>query len=154
VKRIGDAWSPRQQRTLSTISVNPDTIEFLPDKRNVVADALSRAPVAAVLPGIDYEQLAAEQLTDEECIATRTAITGLRLENIKFGENVILCDTSTGRPRPLVPLAISTEDFRSDLIGLAHPSVRASRKLVAERFVWHRLQKDVGNWARDCIPCQ
>ena len=38
--------------------------------------------------------------------------------------------------------------------NLSHPSVRATRKLVAQKFVWRGMQKEVGNWAKQCIPCQ
>ncbi|XP_032871989.1 uncharacterized protein LOC116969181, partial [Amblyraja radiata] len=40
------------------------------------------------------------------------------------------------------------------LHALAHPSIRATVALVASRFMWHGLRKEVGHWARTCIPCQ
>ena len=39
------------------------------------------------------------------------------------------------------------------LHGLSHPSVRATRRLVADKFVWHGLRKQVGLWAKACIAC-
>ena len=38
--------------------------------------------------------------------------------------------------------------------GLAHPGIRTSRKMVAARFVWHGMNKEVGLWAKTCVPCQ
>lgn len=38
--------------------------------------------------------------------------------------------------------------------GLSHPGTKASQKLVAAKFVWHGLKKDVREWARTCVVCQ
>ena len=60
---------------------------------------------------------------------------------------------STGSPRPLVPASWRKKIF--DIIhNLSHPSIRTSRKLVASKFVWHGMQKEVGLWAKQCIGCQ
>ena len=63
------------------------------------------------------------------------------------------CDVSTGRPRPLVPEQWRRTAF-STLHNLAHPSVRATRKLVAQRFVWPGMNKDLSTWSRACRRCQ
>ena len=47
------------------------------------------------------------------------------------------------------PLALTT-----DTSDFAHPGVRASVRLVVERFVWHGLNRDVAAWARSCVACQ
>ena len=120
-----------------------------------MADALSRAAIESIQDGIDFEAIAASQATDPEVQAYRTALSGLQLEDVPFGSkgNTILCDTSTGQPRPVLP-----EEWRRrvfDIIhGLSHPSIRTSRRLIASKFVWHGLNKQVGVWARACIPCQ
>ena len=60
---------------------------------------------------------------------------------------------STGHARPIVPAGWKRRIF--DLIhGLSHPSIRTTRKLVATKFVWKGLQKEVGIWAKQCIACQ
>ena len=33
-------------------------------------------------------------------------------------------------------------------------AVRTTRKLVAVKFVWNGLQKQIGTWAKQCIACQ
>ena len=66
--------------------------------------------------------------------------------------NPILCHIFTCQPRPVM-----LEGWRRvfDIIhGLSHPSIRTSRRLIASKFVWHSLNKQVGVWARACIPCQ
>jgi hypothetical protein len=35
--------------------------------------------------------------------------------------------------------------------GVAHPDIRATRRLKAVHFILHRLSKDVNNW---CLHCQ
>ena len=37
---------------------------------------------------------------------------------------------------------------------LSHPGVRASRELIARRFVWPGLNKDVAEWVKTCLACQ
>ena len=64
---------------------------------------------------------------------------------------VIFCDLSTGIPRPPVLLH---KPLLLQLHGLSHPGVRASRRLISQHFVSKYLSKDVGLWARSCIPCQ
>ena len=35
-----------------------------------------------------------------------------------------------------------------------HPSIRATKQLVAAKFVWPGLRKQVGIWAKTCLRCQ
>ena len=63
-----------------------------------------------------------------------------------------LCDITTGRPRPVVPKTLL---HRVDVIyGLSHPGAKTTRKLVAQKIVWHDLNKQVNAWSRACIQCQ
>jgi len=156
--KLADPWSARQQRHLAAISEFTTCIRHVSGKSNTVADALSRSAIGAVhalLPGIDYSALAAAQLQDDEMSAYRTAISGLRLEDVPFGprDNTLLCDVSTGHPRPIVPKTWRRHVFDT-VHNLAHPSVRATQTLVASKFVWHGLRKQVAQWARTCVPCQ
>jgi cleavage and polyadenylation specificity factor subunit 1 len=34
---------------------------------------------------------------------------------------------------------------------LAHPGVRATRRLVSSRFIWKSCAADVNQWCRDCV---
>ena len=40
------------------------------------------------------------------------------------------------------------------LHSLAHPGIRATRRLMSARFCWCGLAKDVGTWCRECVQCQ
>ena len=65
----------------------------------------------------------------------------------------LICDTSTGVPRPFVPA-----DFRRTLFeylhSLSHPGTRATQRLIADRFVWPDMNAGVKTWVRSCLQCQ
>ncbi len=64
----------------------------------------------------------------------------------------VLCDTSTGTPRPLIPEANWQQVFAA-VHRLAHPGTRATRRLLAARFVWRGMNSDVPRWIKDCQSC-
>ena len=153
--KTADPWSSRQQRHLTYISEFTTDIRHIKGMDNHVADALSRATINALHEGVDYSAMATSQRDDPDIQAYRTAITGLQLEDVPFGPHgmTLLCDTSTGQPRPIVPVSWRRKVF--DVVhGLSHPSMRATRQLLAKKFVWHALHKQVGLWGKTCIPCQ
>lgn len=153
--KVTHPHSGRQQRHLAFISEFTTDIRHISGKENVVADSLSRAPVDAVCVGLDYTALAAAQTTSADALASRTAITGLRLQEMSLSKDgpVLLCDMSRDTPRPLVPPGFRRQVF--DLIhSLSHPSARGTKKLITERFVWHRMGADITRWCRECVQCQ
>ena len=94
------------------------------------------------------------QQQDPETRQYRTAVTNLKWEEIDVNERFkLLCDTSTGSPRPLVPATMRREVFET-VHGLSHPGTRATVKIMKARFVWHGNAKDVRAWARGCVTCQ
>lgn len=38
--------------------------------------------------------------------------------------------------------------------GLSHPAIRATRKLVTQRFFWSGLNRDISRWTKSCIKYQ
>jgi transposase InsO family protein len=163
--RLSDAWSARQQRQLSAIAEYTTDIRHVPGAENVVADALSRPPeatsglaaaaVASVEPAgggeIDYVELAADQ---EQCeqIKLLAASPALRILRVKVGGVNLLCDMSTASPRPLVPEKWRRRVFRA-VHELAHPGVRATRRLITSRFLWRGCAADIAEWCRCCMGC-
>jgi hypothetical protein len=118
--------------------------------------SLSQSAVAAVSAGVDFAALAgAQAASPEEMAACRTAITGLRLADIPFGQNkvTLLCDVSGPRPRPLVPIPFRRQIFDA-LHNLSHPAIRATKKIVSDKYVWHGMGHQVGKWAKECVDCQ
>uniref|UniRef100_A0AAV2LTK4 Gypsy retrotransposon integrase-like protein 1 n=1 Tax=Knipowitschia caucasica TaxID=637954 RepID=A0AAV2LTK4_KNICA len=153
--KTSEPWSSRQQRHLSAISELTTDIQHVAGKNNLVADCLSRAPVATVHLGIDYTEMAADQLTDLGVQGLRTADSSLKLEDVDFQNSgaALLCDISMDRPRPVVPATWRRRIFDA-VHSLSHPGVKASVKLVGARFVWPGLRKDVKTWASTCVACQ
>ena len=99
--------------------------------------------------------MTAAQRTDASITAVPTATTGLVIRDIPLDHygNSISCDISTGRPRPLVPDTWQRTVFDA-VHDLSHPSIRATKQLVAAKFVWPGLRKQVGIWAKACLRCQ
>ena len=97
----------------------------------------------------------AATLTRPEVQVYGTAITNLRLKDIVVGDSktTLLCDISTDTPKPTVPLSWRKHVFDA-IHGLSHPSIRTTRKLIASKFVWHGLHKQVDLWAKQCVDCQ
>lgn len=157
--KVSDPWSARQQRHLAAISEYSTDIQHVAGKDNIVAGTLSRCNAIAAInhpvAGVDFSAMAEAQLLDEETPLCRTAISGLKLQDIPFGpaSATLLCDISTGQPRPLVPQSCRRVVFEA-IHNLAHPSVRATQKLLAQKFVWHGMRKQVGIWAHQCVACQ
>lgn len=155
--KISEPWSPRQQRHLAAISEFTTDVRHIAGRDNCVADALSRNVINSITAeiSIDYAAMATAQAEDPEISAYRTAVTNLQLEDVPFGPSALtlLCDISTGNARPVVPSSWRRRVFEA-MHGLSHPSIRATRKLVASKFVWHSLHKDIGAWTKSCIPCQ
>jgi cleavage and polyadenylation specificity factor subunit 1 len=65
----------------------------------------------------------------------------------------LLCDSSTGRWRPLVPEADRLLVFKS-IHSVAHPGIRATWRMIATCFVWPGMRADIASWCRDCVACQ
>ena len=153
--KVAEPWSARQQRHLSYISEFTTDLQHVAGKDNQVADCLSRAVAGAVHLGLDYSRMAADQTTDSDVHTLKTSTTGLKIEDVVFGEadTTLMCDVSTGSPRPIVPTGWRQRVFDA-IHGLSHPGAKASQRLVAAKFVWRGLKKDVRHWATTCLECQ
>ncbi|VDM04253.1 unnamed protein product [Schistocephalus solidus] len=116
---------------------------------------LSRPSLSALQlsQGIDLVAMAAEQRR-VGCPGDES-VSGLQLADVPLttGTGTILCDVSTTLHRPLVPILMRRAVFHI-IYGLSHPGIRASQKLLAERFVWPGMNKEVNAWARSYLSCQ
>ena len=145
LSKHSNAWTSRQQQHLSTIAETCCTIE------NEVAYALSRVEISEIQLGKDYLELCTAQQSDQETDAAKSSITNLRWKTFCYVQ--LLCDISTGRPRPFVPKSFRRKIF--DMIhSLSNPSIRATVQLVTEKFVWHSMKKDITARSRVCVHCQ
>ena len=132
-------------------------IRYVKGETNVVSDALLRPSVSVICSDslVDYKKLSEDQALDTEFIRLRHSTSStLNFQLLKsFDDNLRWCDVSTGRARPYI-----TEKFRkrvfTSLRGLGHPSHRAAKPLINDRFVWHGMNIDIANWCRSCKGCQ
>ena len=151
--KVAEPWSARQQRHLSYISEFTMDLQHVAGKDNQVADCLSRAVAGAVHLGLDYNRMAADQTTDPDVQLLSVSTTGLKIEDVVFGDagTTLLCDVSTGSPRPLIPTGWRRQAFDA-IHSLSHPGSKASQRLVAAKFVWRGLKKDIRDWANTNGP--
>ncbi|GFT78508.1 hypothetical protein TNCV_3494931 [Trichonephila clavipes] len=121
------------------------------DAKNALADAtLLRHPIP------DFEALSKAQLEDNELQSfqndEKSSLVFKRVPS-PVSATELICDTSTGSPRPFVP-----HNFRRTIFehfhNLAHPGVAASFQLIASRYVWPNMRKTVKDWVQNCIACQ
>ena len=146
--------SPRQFRYLDYISQYTTDIRHVTGKENVVADALSR--VETIVRPPDHMALENAQEQDpelKELLDSRSC--ALQLRKVHFPEvNINLyCDITGREVRPYVPEPLRRPIFDS-LHGLSHPGIRATQKLITQRYVWPAINKDCHRWAQHCVPCQ
>ncbi|CAH8608307.1 unnamed protein product [Schistosoma intercalatum] len=150
-----DRYSPRECRHLDYIPQFTTDLRHIQGKSNCVADALSRIQMNAVtLPVLDLPAMAAAQANDPSCTEAPHS-TSLQYQEVPLAttSGTILCDTSTGLPRPIVPSAYRRLVFDA-LHGLSHPGIAATLRFISARYVCPSMSKDVRVWAKQCLQCQ
>ena len=101
---------------------------------------------------LDMAAMAAGQVSCPEVEALK-ARPSLRVSMATFGELQLLCDFSTGLPRPLLPPPFRMAAFTA-VHSLAHPGIRATQRLMSSRWVLTGMGADMARWCRDCQSCQ
>lgn len=150
--------SPRQSRQLDFISQYTSDIRYITGDSNVIADALSRIGETEAITRNSYEIFSREQKNDEQLVklmhsATKDVNSKYRLERLTLFDTDLVFESSTGTNRLYVPSTLRKQTFES-LHNLAHPGIRASRKIVTDRFFWPSMKIDIGMWTRACLGCQ
>ena len=79
--------------------------------------------------------------------------TGLKIDHVMVAGHSIVCDISSGLPRPLVSATWVQTVFYL-IHSLSHPGVKTSVQLVLRHFVWQNAKKDISRLARACLVCQ
>lgn len=146
--------TPRQFRYLDFIGQFTTDIQHISGKDNEVADALSR--IESITSAIDYNELAISQSSDKELKELLTASdTSLQLKRVNWvnSDVQVYCDIGTGRIRPFITTPFRRQAFAT-IHELSHPGIKATVKLVKQRFVWPSMEKDCREWVRSCIQCQ
>ncbi|BHF63738.1 hypothetical protein SprV_0200673200 [Sparganum proliferum] len=147
-------YSPREVRHLNYISQFTADIRYVRGSDNVVANELSRPDINTLTSDFDLAKLADLQ-SGEKFIDDLRSTTTLQLRDapLPASPGTILCDWSTGTPRPVVPLSYRKTVF-DHFHSLSYPAIRASRKLIAARFIWPKMNSDIVFWIRQCLSCQ
>ena len=150
-----DRYSDREVRQLNFISQFCNDIRHVCGPQNAVADAFSRVPINALhLPvGVDFAAMANEQAQADRPWVKN--FLGFLFKDVSLPDRdgTILCEVSTGVNRPFVPEKLRQQVFDA-LHYISHPGARAKQKLIATRFVWPNMNKDICAWARSCLHYQ
>lgn len=149
-----DSASPRQIRQMDFISQFSTDIQHVSGTNNVVADALSRIDEIKCTT-LGTKALAAAQNED---IELRTLLhnntSSLNLQPMLLAPDLkILCDVSHNKIRPYVPPNLRYSVFLN-LHNLAHPGIRATKRLILDRYVWPTITENITEWTRACKDCQ
>ena len=162
LKSKPDRHSLWQVRHLDFISQFTSDIRHVTVQDNPVGDALSRlganaihSDTSLVSPTVDFQAMASAQPDASTLQKLQVTNSNLRFSKVTMPmcKDLLLCETSSGTPRPFV-----LEHFRNIVFNslhfLSHPGIRATQRLVTSRFFWPGMNADVRRWARSCLQCQ
>ena len=119
--------------------------------RPLAAASATAAVVEPTAARVDFEAIARDQITCQQTCQLKDN-GSLLIKLVQLEGSELWCDTSTGSLRPLVPVQQRRQVFEA-LHGLAHPGIRASRRIITSRFVWPGCAADVAEWCRQCQGC-
>ncbi|GBN77067.1 Transposon Ty3-I Gag-Pol polyprotein [Araneus ventricosus] len=149
--------SPRQLRHLDFISQFSTDIRYTKGSDNTVADALSRIEIDEISPTvIDFKEFASAQSADEELqqlLNSNNSSLKIEKQHFPLEDIHLYCDMSQKQPRPFVPKNMRELIFKT-LHFFSHPGISASIDLIAKRFVWPGMRKDIKSMVRSCVKCQ
>jgi transposase InsO family protein len=101
--------------------------------------------------GLDLLLLADAQAGCTETQAA-AASTSLRIKLFQVGGKNLICDVSLSNPRPVVPASFRRVVF-DHIHSIAHPGIRATKRMISARYVWRGMAADITSFCRDCQRC-
>jgi transposase InsO family protein len=112
------------------------------------------ASVADVQPatGVSFHRMAANQVSCPSTLQA-TKSSSLAVRTVQAEGASLLCDVARGITRPLVPVEDRPAVFHA-IHNVAHPGIRATKRMLTARFVWKGVGKDVAAMYRACQQCQ
>jgi transposase InsO family protein len=140
---VGGIQSAKQSAAAGRVAAASE-----PSTVNSVAAAQSRP---ASSPPVNVQELAAAQASCPDCRKAASSPV-LRVMSVKLEDTNILVDVSSGVFRPLVPASFRRPIFNA-VHSLAHAGERATRRMIASRYLWPGLAADVRRWCRECVEC-
>jgi hypothetical protein len=122
------------------------------------AAAVSAGPASAAVPGftptsggLDLLLLADAQAGCTEMKAA-AASTSLQIKLFQVDGKNLICDVSLPNPRPVVPVSFRRVVF-DHVHSIAHPGIRATKRMISARYVWRGMAADITSFCRDCQRC-
>ena len=149
-----NCYTPRQVCHLDYISQFTANIIHINGSENPVADMETNA-VTVSQPNMDFKEIALAQTDGAELKQLMESYSSLSFKAVPVptADITMLCDVSTGTPRPYIPSKFRHMIFNS-LHSLSHPGVKATQRLVTARFVWPNINRDIKQWTCSCLQCQ
>jgi hypothetical protein len=106
------------------------------------------AGVANVQPavGFSFHRMAANQVSCPSTLQTAKS-SSLSVRTVQVEGASLLCDVALGITRPLVPQEDRPAIFHA-IHNMAHPGIRATKRMVTAHFVWKGVGRDVAAMCR------
>jgi cleavage and polyadenylation specificity factor subunit 1 len=146
--------SDRNQRYMSVIAEYANDVQYIRGSDNVVADALSRLPSDSQVSQVTATDLPADLPAIAEHQAEDNVSESEHCRFFPIDDNRrILCETSTGYPRPVVPATLQTP-LIAHFHQLGHYGFRKTASLITTRFYWHDMRSMIKQYCRGCEQCQ
>ncbi|GFT15690.1 transposon Ty3-G Gag-Pol polyprotein [Trichonephila clavipes] len=139
-------------RHLDFIAQYSTDIRHVQGNKNIVADALSRIKIDSITQShmLNFRAFAEAQTIDSELqqfLHDSTSSLHLELKPCQISDHNLICDTSTGTPRPFVPTTFRKLIFEH-LRNLSHPGIAATTKLILLKICLAMLNKNMGSRLR------
>ena len=148
-----------QLRQLSYVAKLSADVKYISGENIVVANCLSQLPDLNALcnevQAVNFAAMSRAQQTDDSIITLLRTDHSLKIvkESVPGCDQPLLGGISRGVFRLLVPVDFRKRIFDT-LHALSHPGVRASQKLVDQRFIWFGMRSDIRTFVQTCIKCQ
>ena len=145
----------KENRMLVFISQFDVEIIHIPGKDNQIADLLSRPNLQlnmlTDIPNLTRESLIKAQQNDAETLehAKPNGTSSLKIKKI----DGIYCETKNDLIRPFIPELLRDKCF-DNLHNLSHSGVKASQKLICQRFVFPDIKRFIKKRVQQCLICQ
>ena len=163
---VSSAGAPKPPAASSAVSGTPPAATAAETPTSILSFFRQQTPVQQLNPGlpgalpsppclasgVDWGALAAAQRSCPD-VQQLAANPSLRVSAAQLGGHMLMCDFSTGVPRPLLPPVFRAIAFAATH-GLAHPGIKATKRLLSARWVWKSMAVDSARWCRDCQACQ
>lgn len=147
----------RRSRHAEYIAQFSTDIQHVAGDNNIIADALSRPEepeVSQINAKVTVHEIARQQANDAEIRFWKiNGYRDQRFKTVNVEGSQILCSTYKGKNRPLVPANLRLQIFKQ-VHDIAHNGLKATLKLIRDRYYWPKMTEEIRKWHRTCLSCQ